>query len=66
MTLAVTPLPNEHAPGERSAVDENELTLDLRVITDSLPMAKMACSTSDNCGGSTCGSACTSHVTQPL
>jgi FxLD family lantipeptide len=56
MTLALTPPDHE--------VDD--FSLDLRVIEDSLPLAKMSCNTEDNCGGSTCGSACTSQVTQPL
>jgi FxLD family lantipeptide len=48
-------------------VDEvDEFSLDLRVIADSLPLAKMDCDTSDNCGGTTCGSACTSNVAAPL
>ncbi|MGH3481591.1 MAG: FxLD family lanthipeptide [Nocardioidaceae bacterium] len=44
--------------------DEVDFSLDLRVIDASLPLAKMSCDTSDNCGGSTCGSACTSQVAQ--
>lgn len=48
------------------AEEVDEFSLDLRVIEDSLPFAKMSCNTDDNCGGSTCGSACTSQVTQPL
>ena len=56
MTLAFTP----------PADEADEFSLDLRVIEDSLPLAKMVCDTSDNCGGTTCGSACTSNVTQPL
>jgi FxLD family lantipeptide len=56
MTLALTP----------PADEVDEFSLDLRVIEDSLPLAKMSCNTDDNCGGSTCGSACTSNVTQPL
>jgi FxLD family lantipeptide len=56
MTLALTP------PAE----EVDEFSLDLRVIEDSLPLAKMTCDTSDNCGGTTCGSACTSNVTQML
>lgn len=44
--------------------DEVDFSLDLRVIEASLPLAKMSCDTSDNCGGSTCGSACTSQVAQ--
>jgi FxLD family lantipeptide len=56
MTLALT-----------SPVEEaDEFSLDLTVIADSLPLAKMSCDTSDNCGGSTCGSACTSNVATPL
>jgi FxLD family lantipeptide len=56
MTLTLTP-----------PVDEvDEFSLDLEVIADSLPLIKMDCNTDDNCGGSTCGSACTSSVTQPL
>lgn len=56
MTLALT------APTD----EVDEFALDLRIIEDSLPLAKMGCDTSDGCGGSTCGSACTSNVTQPL
>lgn len=56
MTLALMP----------PADEADEFSLDLRVIEDSLPLAKMSCDTSDNCGGTTCGSACTSKVTAPL
>lgn len=56
MTLALTP----------TAEDADEFSLDLRVIEDSLPLAKMSCNTEDQCGGTTCGSACTSHVAAPL
>lgn len=49
MTLAFT------SPAE----EVDEFSLDLRVIEDSLPLAKMSCNTDDNCGGSICGSACT-------
>jgi FxLD family lantipeptide len=52
----------EVAPLEEG--DELDFSLDLRVIEGSLPLAKMSCDTSDNCGGSTCGSACTSQVAQ--
>ncbi|GAB3450443.1 FxLD family lanthipeptide [Actinophytocola sediminis] len=48
------------------AVEVDEFALDVRVIEDSLPLAKLSCATDDNCGGSTCGSACTSNVTEPL
>lgn len=58
MTQALTP----SAPADF----EDEFSLDLTVIADSLPLAKMSCDTSDNCGGSTCGSACTSLVATPL
>ncbi|ASU81235.1 FxLD family lantipeptide [Actinopolyspora erythraea] len=47
------------APGEL-----DEFTLDISVVEDSLPLAKMSCDTSDGCGGTTCGSACTSQVAQ--
>lgn len=53
MTLVLTP----------PDAEVDEFSLDLRVIEDSLPLAKMSCGTSDNCGGTTCGSACTSNVT---
>ncbi|MGQ0776868.1 MAG: FxLD family lanthipeptide [Pseudonocardiales bacterium] len=56
MTLAFTP----------PADEVDEFSLDLRVIADSLPLAKMECDTSDNCGGTTCGSACTSNAAAPL
>ncbi|EHR52398.1 hypothetical protein SacmaDRAFT_4205 [Saccharomonospora marina XMU15] len=68
MTLALK-RPSEDA--EISALaspaeESDEFSLDLTVIADSLPLAKMSCDTSDNCGGTTCGSACTSHVATPL
>lgn len=50
----------ENAPFE----ELDEFTLDVSVVAAGLPLAKMSCDTSDNCGGSTCGSACTSHVAQ--
>lgn len=40
---------------------DSEFELDLRVIEDSLPLAKMQCDTEDNCGNTTCASACTSE-----
>ena len=43
---------------------DDEFTLDLRVIEDSLPLTKMSCDTTDNCGNTTCGSACTSQVAE--
>lgn len=43
---------------------DGEFELDLRVIEDSLPLAKMSCNTEDNCGNTTCGSACTSQVAE--
>lgn len=46
--------------------DLDEFVLDLTVIADSLPLAKMACNTDDNCGGTTCGSACTSNAVNPF
>lgn len=45
---------------------DSEFELDLRVIEDSLPLAKMRCATDDNCGGTTCGSACTSQAENPF
>jgi FxLD family lantipeptide len=45
---------------------DDEFTLDLRIIEDILPLAKISCDTSDNCGGTTCGSACTSQAQSPL
>jgi len=45
---------------------DSEFRLDLRVIEDSLPLAKMSCDTSDNCGNTTCGSACTSQAENPF
>ncbi|WP_158889083.1 FxLD family lanthipeptide [Amycolatopsis anabasis] len=56
MTQAVMPRP--------AAEVGDEFALDLRVIEDSLPLAKMSCDTEDNCGNTTCGSACTSQVAQ--
>ncbi|MFC3453793.1 FxLD family lanthipeptide [Amycolatopsis speibonae] len=40
--------------------------MDLSAIADSVPLAKMSCDTSDNCGGKTYGSACTSLGATPL
>lgn len=45
---------------------DSEFTLDLRVIEDSLPFAKLSCDTSDSCGNTTCGSACTSQAENPF
>lgn len=55
MTLALTP------PAE----EVDEFSLDLRVIADSLPLAKMPCDTSDNCGQTCSGSACNSLAGTP-
>lgn len=43
---------------------EDDFNLDVSVVEASLPLAKMSCDTSDGCGGTTCGSACTSQVAQ--
>lgn len=45
---------------------DSEFHLDLCVIEDSLPFAKMSCDTSDGCGNTTCGSACTSQAQNPF
>jgi FxLD family lantipeptide len=45
---------------------DSEFELDLRVIEDSLPIAKLTCDTSDNCDATTCGSACTSQAENPF
>lgn len=45
---------------------DSEFELDLRVIEDSLPLAKMSCDTSDNCGSTCSGSACNSRTGEPL
>ncbi|HEU0086399.1 MAG TPA: FxLD family lanthipeptide [Pseudonocardiaceae bacterium] len=48
-------------------VDEvDEFSLDLRIIEDSLPLAKMSCDTSDNCGQTCSGSACNSLTGTPF
>jgi FxLD family lantipeptide len=56
------------AHGTSPLVDDvdSEFTLDLRVIEDSLPLAKLSCDTEDNCGNTTCGSACTSQAENPF
>jgi FxLD family lantipeptide len=45
---------------------DSEFELDLRVIEDSLPFAKMSCDTSDNCGHTCSGSACNSLAENPF
>lgn len=55
MTLDLTP----------PADELDEFSLDLRVIEDSLPLAKMSCDTSDNCGQTCSGSACNSVTGTP-
>jgi len=45
---------------------DSEFELDLRVIEDSLPIAKQSCDTEDNCGNTTCGSACVSQAENPF
>jgi FxLD family lantipeptide len=42
-----------------------EFTLDLRVIEAGLPVPNLLRSTSDNCGSSCSGSACTSFTSDP-
>jgi len=56
------------AQGAMTLTDDvdSEFQLDLRVIEDSLPLAKMSCNTDDNCGNTTCGSACTSQAEHPF
>jgi FxLD family lantipeptide len=56
------------AQGTTTLVDglDSEFELDLRVIEDSLPIAKLTCDTSDNCGNTICGSACTSQAENPF
>jgi FxLD family lantipeptide len=64
---------SDHVPQSTALVDGvaiapteevDDFTLDVSVVEASLPLAKMSCDTSDNCGGTTCGSACTSQVAQ--
>jgi FxLD family lantipeptide len=45
---------------------DSEFELDLRVIEDSLPLAKMSCDTDDNCGQTCSGSACNSLAENPF
>ncbi len=45
---------------------DSEFELDLRVIEDSLPLTKMSCDTSDNCGETCSGSACNSLAENPF
>jgi len=45
---------------------DSEFELDLRVIEDSLPLAKMRCNTDDNCGQTCSGSACNSLTGTPF
>ena len=56
------------AKGAITLIDDvdSEFELDLRVIEDSLPIAKLSCDTEDNCGNTTCGSACTSQAENPF
>lgn len=54
--------------GDMTLTDDvdSEFDLDLRVIGDSLPFAKMSCDTSDNCGQTCSGSACNSLAENPF
>ncbi len=45
--------------------DEAEFVLDLRVIEAAYPIAKPRCDTSDGCGSTCSGSACTSKANDP-
>lgn len=44
----------------------DEFTLDVRVIEAALPVGALLLSTSDNCGSTCSGSACTSLVSDPV
>lgn len=45
--------------------DELDFTLDVRAIEAALPVAELLRSTSDNCGSSCSGTACTSFTDDP-
>ncbi|AXI77469.1 FxLD family lanthipeptide [Peterkaempfera bronchialis] len=57
------------ALAERPAADgafADEFSLDVRVVVAAHPNGKLACSTSDGCGSSCSGSACTSFTDDPV
>lgn len=45
--------------------DEGEFNLDLRVIEAARPIAKLMCDTSNGCGSTCSGSACSSKANNP-
>jgi FxLD family lantipeptide len=56
---------SDTAPREDIVEFEDEFTLDVRVIEDSQPDGRMLLSTSDNCGSTCSGTACTSSAGYP-
>ena len=48
------------------AIAEDEFVLDIRVIESATPLVVMMCDTSDQCGSTCSGSACSSSSNDPF
>ncbi|WP_371780589.1 FxLD family lanthipeptide [Streptosporangium subroseum] len=46
-------------------LDDDEFTLDMRVVESTTPLATMMCDTGDGCGDTCNGSACTTSSNDP-
>lgn len=54
-------------PGlDAGVADDDEFVLDMRVIESATPLVVMMCDTSDNCGSTCSGSACSSSANDLL
>lgn len=51
--------------GTDTTIDDDEFTLDLRVVEATEPVPALLRSTSDNCGSTCSGTACTSTMSYP-
>jgi FxLD family lantipeptide len=58
-------LPGAPGPARNMTVPDEEFMLDVRVVEASQPVSGLLRSTSDNCGSSCSGTACTSFVDYP-
>ncbi len=53
-------------PADAETADDDEFTLDMRIIEAVTPLVTMMCDTSDNCGSTCENSACASGSNDPF
>jgi FxLD family lantipeptide len=49
-----------------ATVEDDDFVLDLRIIESAEPIAQLRCDTSDGCGQTCNGSACSSYTNNPV